>query len=128
MRLQLTWLTAGILTLSCSTQAFAAPMIVACGSGQHAVVRETFVRGQAATRVDCVPSGTYRSAAYRPSNLTRYRGERRHRSWAKTGLIIGGSTATGAGIGGIVRGKKGALIGAALGGGAASIYEGARRR
>ena len=54
--------------------------------------------------------------------------ERRHRSWAKSALIIGGSTATGAGIGGIVHGKKGALIGAALGGGASSIYEGTRRR
>jgi len=42
--------------------------------------------------------------------------------------MIGGSTATGAGIGGIVHGTKGALIGAALGGGASSIYEGARRR
>jgi hypothetical protein len=128
MRLHWTWLAAGILTLSCGTQAFAAPLIVACGSGQHTVVRETFVRGQAATRVDCVRDGAYRSVAYRPSNLTRYRAERRHRSWAKTGLIIGGSTATGAGIGGIVKGKKGALIGAALGSGAASIYEGARRR
>ena len=49
-------------------------------------------------------------------------------SWAKSALIIGGSAATGAGIGGIVHGKKGALIGSALGGGAASVYEGTRRR
>jgi len=45
------------------------------------------------------------------------------RSWQKRALVIGGSTAGGAGIGGLVGGKKGALIGAALGGGAASIYE-----
>ncbi len=45
------------------------------------------------------------------------------RSWKKRALVIGGSTAGGAGIGGLVGGKKGALIGAALGGGAASIYE-----
>ena len=38
---------------------------------------------------------------------------------------IGGA---GAGVGGIVKGKKGALIGAAIGGGAASIYEATRRR
>ena len=38
-------------------------------------------------------------------------------------MIIGGTTAAGAGIGGIVGGKKGALIGAAIGGGGATIYE-----
>ncbi len=50
------------------------------------------------------------------------------RSWSKTGLIIGGAAASGAGVGAIVKGKKGALIGAAIGGGAASIYEATRRR
>lgn len=50
------------------------------------------------------------------------------RSWKKTAMIIGGSAASGAAIGGIVDGKKGALIGAAIGGGAASIYEATRRR
>ncbi len=50
------------------------------------------------------------------------------RSWGKTGLIIGGAAASGAGVGAIVKGKKGALIGAAIGGGAASIYEATRRR
>jgi hypothetical protein len=50
------------------------------------------------------------------------------RSWGKTGLIIGGAAASGAGVGAVVSGKKGALIGAAIGGGAASIYEATRRR
>ena len=49
------------------------------------------------------------------------------RSVAKTAMVIGGSAASGAGVGGIFGGKKGALIGAALGGGAASIYEATRR-
>lgn len=49
------------------------------------------------------------------------------RSKTKTVLIIGGSTASGAGLGGLIGGKKGALVGAALGGGAASIYEATRR-
>ena len=53
---------------------------------------------------------------------------RPQRSWAKTALVVGGSTASGAGVGGLVGGKKGALVGAALGGGAASIYEATRRR
>jgi hypothetical protein len=50
------------------------------------------------------------------------------RSWQKTALIIGGAAASGAGVGAVVDGKKGALIGAAIGGGAASIYEATRRR
>ena len=41
---------------------------------------------------------------------------------------IAGGGATGAGIGGIVNGKKGALIGTALGAGAASLYESVKRR
>ena len=50
------------------------------------------------------------------------------RSWGKTALIIGGSAASGAGVGAIIGGKKGAVAGAAIGGGAASIYEATRRR
>jgi len=53
--------------------------------------------------------------------------ETQRRSLAKTALIIGGSTAGAAGLGGLLGGKKGALVGAALGGGAASIYEATRR-
>ena len=50
------------------------------------------------------------------------------RNWKKTALVIGGSTATGAGIGAIVGGKKGALIGAAIGGGASTLYEARQAR
>jgi hypothetical protein len=124
MRKPMTFLAVSIVTLTCGSQAFAGPTVVSCGSGQRAIVRNAFVRGETVTRVDCVGSG-YRAPTYRTA---RYRSERRHRSWQKSALIIGGSTATGAGIGGIVHGTKGALIGAALGGGASSIYEGARRR
>jgi len=53
------------------------------------------------------------------SSVERPRG----RDWKKTALIIGGTTATGAGLGAIFGGKKGALIGAAIGGGASTIYE-----
>ncbi len=45
------------------------------------------------------------------------------RDWKKTVLLIGGSTATGAGVGGMIGGRKGALIGAAVGGGASTLYE-----
>ena len=50
------------------------------------------------------------------------------RTWKKTALIIGGSTAAGAGVGGVIGGKKGALIGAAIGGGGSTIYEAMKRR
>lgn len=68
-------------------------------------------------------------AVYRAPAPTSERivAERPHRSWTKTAMVIGGGTAGGAGLGGIVGGKKGALIGAALGGGAASIYEATQR-
>jgi hypothetical protein len=42
--------------------------------------------------------------------------------WGKEALIIGGSAGAGAGIGGLISGKKGALIGAAIGGGGAALY------
>jgi hypothetical protein len=48
---------------------------------------------------------------------------KRGRDWTKTALVIGGTTATGAGLGAIFGGKKGALIGAAIGGGAGTLYE-----
>lgn len=53
--------------------------------------------------------------------------ERSRRSWKKSAMVIGGSTAAGAGIGGLIGGKKGALIGAALGGGASTIFEATKR-
>jgi len=84
-----------------------------------------------------VSSGQVRSQAPAPVSPApaRVRETRRDdvrdqddRSWTRTALIIGGSAASGAGIGGAVNGKKGALIGAAIGGGAASIYEATQRR
>jgi len=73
-----------------------------------------------------VPQRTvYRTAVPAPTRVVTR--ERSGRSWQKTAMVIGGSTAGGAGLGGIVGGKKGALIGAAIGGGASSIYEASKR-
>ena len=44
------------------------------------------------------------------------------RDWKKTAMVIGGTTAAGAGLGAIFGGKKGALIGAAIGGGAGTLF------
>src|SRR5262249_19173043 len=44
-------------------------------------------------------------------------------AWKRRGRSFAGRPAAGAGLGAIFGGKKGALIGAALGGGASTIYE-----
>jgi len=48
---------------------------------------------------------------------------RRKRPGAESALIIGGSTAVGAGVGAVVGGKKGALIGAVVGGVGGTVYD-----
>jgi hypothetical protein len=126
MRLMLLVPTAMLVTLLSGSQAFASPVIVACGPGQHTIIRDTFVRGERATRVACV-GDTSRALRARYDDR-RYGYRRPNRSWGKSALVIGGSAGTGAGIGAIVGGKKGALVGAALGGGVGSLYEGAHRR
>ena len=62
-----------------------------------------------------------------PRQTTRVVERAPQRDWKKTALVIGGSTATGAGVGAIFGGKKGALIGAAIGGGASTIYESTKK-
>ena len=50
------------------------------------------------------------------------------RNWGESAMIVGGTAAAGAGVGGLIGGTKGALIGAAIAGGGAAIYEGTRTR
>ena len=93
-----------------------------------------------AARVPAAYPATVRPASYDPysvsapapaprrvvaSTNTRSttRVDRSGRDWTKTAMVIGGTTAAGAGLGAIFGGKKGALIGAALGGGAGTLYE-----
>ena len=70
---------------------------------------------------------TSSQAPRRTSSTRRYSSsssvDRPSRDWTKTALVIGGTTAAGAGLGGIFGGKKGALIGAAIGGGGSTLYE-----
>lgn len=77
-------------------------------------------------RDDIVTRPVVRSAPVRRASTQEVRRES-GRSWKKTAMVIGGSTGAGAGIGGLIAGKKGALIGAAVGGGAATIYESTKR-
>ena len=79
-------------------------------------------------------AGRVRPAAYQTSRAVARRANVQYverepeRTKTKTALMIGGSAAAGAGVGGALKGTKGAIIGAAIGGGAASIYEAAKRR
>jgi hypothetical protein len=115
---------------------------VQCGPGQRAVVEQRRVNGRTQVVAMCdgtrsrenvqtrrVVNGAYRPVAARRSDVRYVEIERvPERSKTKTALMIGGSAATGAGVGGALKGTKGALIGAAVGGGAASIYEAAKRQ
>lgn len=63
-----------------------------------------------------------RTASYEPRSIER------PRSVKKSVAIIGGSTAAGAVVGGLVKGGKGAVIGGLLGGGAATVWDQVTRR
>ncbi len=128
-------------------------VVINCSPGQRAMVRPVSMNGETVSQVACVDDGfapatapdavravpiaqrvsyrTPRRAAsverrvvYQEPAPTRVAPER---SWKKRLLVIGGSTAAGAGVGGLVGGKKGALIGAALGGGASTLFEATKR-
>ena len=118
------------------------PAAVQTAAGQSVTTGTTALRPVAAPPVTVTPTSirdttparrrTVNRTAARSSRETirdeEIREQRDERSWGKTAMIVGGSAASGAGVGGIVAGKKGALIGAAIGGGAASIYEATQRR
>ena len=75
--------------------------------------------GRSATAVVERPAPVSRVTRTAPARVVRSSG----RDWTKTAMVIGGTTAAGAGLGAIFGGKKGALIGAALGGGAGTLFE-----
>lgn len=118
-------------------------VVVECGPGQRAVMEHRRVGGRTQVVARCAASASRaivydeygralqaRPVAYGTSrSVTRQYVERvPRRSKTKTALMIAGSAATGAGVGAALKGKKGALVGAAIGGGGASIYEAAKRR
>ena len=122
-------------------------VVVECGTGQRAVMEQRRINGRTQVVARCeggrangVVSDQYgralqaRPVAYAPSRVAARRSSVQYaeraprRSKTKSALMIAGSAAAGAGVGGALKGKKGALIGAAIGGGSASIYEAAKRR
>src|SRR5215813_10520418 len=107
---------------------------IECGPGQRAVMEQRRIHGETQVVARCEGTATTRPVRYatrRPAaqrSSTVYVEREPERSKTKSALMIAGSAATGAGVGAALKGKKGALIGAAIGGGSASIYEAAKRR
>ena len=103
-------------------------VIVECGPGQRAVMAQRRVNGASQIVARCEgASQAVRARTVSRSNA-RYVERQPLRTKTKTALMIAGSAATGAGVGGALKGKKGALIGAAVGGGSATVYEAIKRR
>ena len=118
-----------VSTLGVPAVGSAQDVVVECGPGQRAVMEQRRINGTTQVVARCEQAGTngtIRQVSQR-SNV-RYVEQAPERTKTKTALMIAGSAATGAGVGGALKGKNGALIGAAVGGGAASIYEAAKRR
>ena len=99
------------------------------GPDDNPYVMRQLAQPVAATRTVYAPDDTYaaprRAVVSRPVSYQERpaRVVRSGRDWKKTAMVVGGSTAAGAGLGAIFGGKKGALIGAAIGGGAGTLYE-----
>jgi hypothetical protein len=105
-------------------------VVVECAPGQRAVMAQRRVNGstQVVARCEGTAQAVRARTVSRSNSNVRYGERAPQRTKTKTALMIAGSAATGAGVGGALKGKKGAIIGAAIGGGSASIYEAAKRR
>jgi hypothetical protein len=129
------------------------PVTIHCGDGKEAFVRQVSLGGRAASQVDCVaaradssrelrliddelpvpaaaPAPVAVPAVVRERVIVREEPRRerrttvrRKRPGAESALIIGGSTAAGAGVGAVLGGKKGAIVGAILGGVGGTVYD-----
>lgn len=103
-------------------------VVVECAPGQRAVMEQRRVNGSTQVVARCEGTASAARARTVSRSNTRYVERAPERTKTKTALMIAGSAATGAGVGGALKGKKGAIVGAAIGGGSASIYEAAKRR
>lgn len=84
------------------------------------------VTGSARPAVLTEPVEVYRPRAR--SVTSRRIVEPSHRSWERSAVVIGSSAIVGAAAGAVVKGRKGAVIGGLLGGGAATVWDQITRR
>lgn len=103
---------------------------VDCGSGREAVLQPAVVNGKTSVQVKCIATARERSvvsaaAPVAPASVPAAQATeaKKSRSMKESALIIGGSAGAGAGIGAIAKGKKGAALGAAIGGVAGTVYD-----
>jgi len=102
---------------------------VDCGSGREAVLQPVVVDGKTSVQVKCIATARERSvvsaAPQAPAAVpaTPRAEAKNSRTIKESALIIGGSAGAGAGIGAIAKGKKGAALGAAIGGVAGTVYD-----
>jgi hypothetical protein len=88
-------------------------------------VSDTTARPEVRPAVITQPVEVYRP---RPRVSSSREVARPKRTWERSAVIIGSSAAVGATVGGLAKGKKGALIGGIVGGGAATVWDQVTRR
>lgn len=135
---------ASLVGFAGAQQAAASGLQLRCEPGQRALIKNVGGATEAACADDATSDSRYtmtRAAlAYPVSDVQEYRAavrtkalvsqrsartvaRRPQRDWGKTAMVIGGSSAAGAGLGAIFGGRNGALVGAAIGGGAGTLFE-----
>ncbi|MEZ5289147.1 MAG: hypothetical protein R2712_30955 [Vicinamibacterales bacterium] len=91
-------------------------------------VADTMPAPQARPAVITEPMQVYRPRSVPVSSPTRDEVAKPSRTWERSAVIIGSSTVVGATLGGLTKGKKGAVIGGIVGGGAATVWDQVTRR
>jgi hypothetical protein len=114
-------------SVACVSVATAPALAYATNPGRATPVAYAAQGGYARPAVINEPIEVYRPrsipVSYEPRDVARPT-----RSVKKSVAIIAGSTAVGATIGGLTKGKKGAVIGGIVGGGAATVWDQVTRR
>jgi hypothetical protein len=105
-----------------------APATVTEPAARVVYVNDAPERPRARPAVISEPVEVYRPRSVPVSYPSRDEVERPPRSVKKSVAIIAGSTAAGAVVGGLAKGKKGAVIGGIVGGGAATVWDQVTRR
>jgi hypothetical protein len=117
-----------VAEVTCVSRTPAAPLAAEPYYDGRSAYSQSDIVTQPVVRTQTVQARPARQVVYRERAVASRQVDAPKRSWKKTALVIGGSTAAGAGVGAIAGGKKGALIGAAIGGGGATIYEAIKRK